>query len=90
MRKWKSATCHFICKRYYRKKTNEEELVSKQIGHQKQITQASIEGQENERTEIGKELHDNIGQQLTTIKLFLDMAKTTADNDCTNEMINMA
>ncbi len=59
------------------------------INHQKELTQATIDGQENERREIGKELHDNIGQQLTTIKLFLDMAKTTAD-DNTNEMVSMA
>ncbi|HEU0064778.1 MAG TPA: ATP-binding protein, partial [Flavisolibacter sp.] len=71
------------------RKRMEEELLAKQISHQKQITQATIDGQENERTEIGKELHDNIGQQLTTIKLFLDMARTTSD-DSTIEMITMA
>ena len=70
--------------------TERKRIQEEQIGNQKQITQATIEGQEKERTEIGKELHDNIGQQLTTIKLFLDMAKTTANNDSTNEMISMA
>lgn len=71
------------------RKTMEQELLSKKITHQKQLTQASIDGQEKERREIGKELHDNIGQQLTTIKLFLDLAKTTADEN-TLEMINMS
>ena len=67
----------------------EEEQLFKQVNHQKQLTQATIDGQENERKEIGKELHDNIGQQLTTIKLFLDIAKSTAD-DTTVEMVNLS
>ncbi|MFL5787907.1 MAG: PAS domain S-box protein [Flavisolibacter sp.] len=71
------------------RKRMEEEMMTKQISHQRQLTQATIDGQEKERTEIGKELHDNIGQQLTTIKLFLDLAKGTAD-DNTVEMVNMA
>ncbi len=70
------------------KKMEEDQLV-KQIQHQRQLTQASIDGQENERMEIGKELHDNIGQQLTTIKLFLDLAKSTVNTE-TDEMVSMA
>jgi PAS domain S-box-containing protein len=70
------------------RKKLENKLLAEQISHQKQLTQATIDGQERERREIGKELHDNFGQQLTTIKLFLDMAKSTAD-DNTNEMISM-
>lgn len=71
------------------RKKLETQLIADQIAHQKQLTQATIDGQEAERREIGKELHDNIGQQLTTIKLFLDLAKSTAD-DTTLEMVNMA
>lgn len=71
------------------RKKLENKLVFEQIGHQRQLTQATLDGQEAERKEIGKELHDNIGQQLTTIKLFLDLAKSTAD-DTTNEMVSMA
>jgi signal transduction histidine kinase len=67
----------------------EDDQMAKQMRHQRQLTQASLDGQEKERREIGKELHDNIGQQLTTIKLFLDLAKSTAD-DNTNEMVSMA
>ncbi len=82
---------HIICcvKDITERKKMEEDQMIKQIQHQRQLTQASIDGQEKERKEIGKELHDNIGQQLTTIKLFLDIAKTTGD-DPTNEMVNMA
>ena len=52
------------------KKRLEEELVNQQ----KAITQATISTQEKERTEISKELHDNVNQVLTTTKLYLDLA----------------
>ncbi|HEY1114704.1 MAG TPA: PAS domain S-box protein [Chitinophagaceae bacterium] len=71
------------------RKKLEQRLLDEQINKQKLLTQASIDGQEKERKEIGKELHDNIGQQLTTTKLFLDLAKSSAD-DTTAEMISMA
>ena len=77
------------CKNLTERKKLEQELLAEQISHQKQLTQATMDGQENERREIGKELHDNIGQQLTTIKLFLDHAKSTAESN-TSEMVNMA
>jgi signal transduction histidine kinase len=38
------------------------------------ISQATIETQEKERSEIGKELHDNVNQVLTTTKLYLDLS----------------
>lgn len=41
---------------------------------QKAILQATIEGQERERSEIGKELHDNINQILASIKLMISAA----------------
>lgn len=40
----------------------------------KEITEAVILAQENERASIGLELHDNVNQVLTTIKLQLEMA----------------
>jgi PAS domain S-box-containing protein len=55
------------------------EILNKELEYQKQINQASIDSQEKERSEIGKELHDNINQVLTTTKLYLDLALTTAD-----------
>jgi PAS domain S-box-containing protein len=82
---------HIVCAftNITQRKKLEKKLLQDQISHQKQLTQATIDGQEKERTEIGTELHDNIGQQLTTIKLFLDMAKSTAD-EATIEMVSMA
>ncbi|HET7896773.1 MAG TPA: PAS domain S-box protein, partial [Flavisolibacter sp.] len=71
------------------RKKLERKSFAEKMAHQRQLAQATIDGQEKERLEIGKELHDNIGQQLTTIKLFLDMAKTTADAK-TLQMVTMA
>ncbi|GAA4340457.1 PAS domain S-box protein [Flaviaesturariibacter amylovorans] len=71
------------------RKRLEEQLLSGQIAHQRQLTQATIDSSEKERAAIGKELHDNIGQQLTTIKLYLDLARSTADED-TAEMVALA
>lgn len=52
----------------------EQQLTGEKINKQKQLTQATIEGQEKERSEISKELHDNINQILVTIKLYLELA----------------
>lgn len=52
----------------------EQQLTNEKISKQKQLTQATIEGQEKERSEISKELHDNINQILVTIKLYLELA----------------
>ncbi|MGN6401363.1 MAG: PAS domain-containing protein, partial [Flavisolibacter sp.] len=56
------------------RKRLEKELLSNELEHQKAINQATVETQEQERTEIGKELHDNVNQVLTTTKLYLDLA----------------
>jgi PAS domain S-box-containing protein len=58
------------------KKLLEKKLLRKEINKQKAIAQAVVNTQENERAEIGKELHDNVNQVLSTAKLFLDVAKT--------------
>src|SRR6476659_7085813 len=71
------------------RREHEQRRLEQEIGKQKLLTQATIDGQEKERKEIGKELHDNIGQQLTTTKLYLDLAKNTAD-DTTLEMVNLS
>jgi two-component system, NarL family, sensor histidine kinase UhpB len=56
------------------RKKLEEELAAQTIARQRQITEATIQAQEKERSEIGRELHDNINQILTTTKLYIDMA----------------
>ncbi|HWI93994.1 MAG TPA: PAS domain S-box protein [Flavisolibacter sp.] len=61
------------------RKLLEEELLRNELEKQKAINQATIDSQEQERTEIGKELHDNVNQILTTTKLYLDLALTNKE-----------
>ena len=41
--------------------------------------QATIDGQERERSEISRELHDNISQHLTTTRIYLEVVKDKAE-----------
>jgi two-component system sensor histidine kinase UhpB len=67
------------------RKKMQEELVRNQIETQKLITQITIQTQEQERREIGRELHDNINQILATAKLCVDMAMN--DEDVRKELL---
>ncbi|HEV8505223.1 MAG TPA: PAS domain-containing protein [Chitinophagaceae bacterium] len=50
-----------------------KDQISKQkIRKQKEITRATIKAQEKERLELGRELHDNVNQILSTSKLFIE------------------
>jgi PAS domain S-box-containing protein len=51
----------------------ERKLAEQQIHHQKMMTGISIEAQEKERNELGRELHDNINQILATVSMYLKM-----------------
>jgi PAS domain S-box-containing protein len=57
------------------KRKLEKELKQQEINLQRQITEATIQTQEEERNELGRELHDNINQILATVKMYLGMAK---------------
>lgn len=61
------------------RKRLEQELLQQELDRQKIISQATLDTQEQERTEIGKELHDNVNQVLTTTKLYLELASCNAD-----------
>lgn len=52
----------------------ESALRESQLQRQRAITEATIKGQENEREQLGIELHDNINQILATSRLYLDFA----------------
>jgi PAS domain S-box-containing protein len=58
------------------RKKMEGQLLTQEINRQKSIAQAVVDAQEKERAEIGKELHDNVNQILSTAKLYLELAKT--------------
>ncbi len=66
-----------------------QKLIDQEIQKQKQVTQATIDAQEKERREIGKELHDNINQHLNTTRLYLEVAKEKATGEV-RDMLELA
>jgi PAS domain S-box-containing protein len=54
-------------------KEMESQLIQEKLRNQKEMSETVIRVQEMERTRIGHELHDNVNQILSTIKLFVDM-----------------
>jgi two-component system, NarL family, sensor histidine kinase UhpB len=63
----------------------ENELNEQRVTRQRQITEAVILAQEKERTEIGKELHDNVNQILGASKLYINTAMT--DEELRQELL---
>lgn len=59
-----------------KRKELEKALMKKEINKQKIITSAVVDAQEKDRAKIGRELHDNISQILTTTRLYLELART--------------
>ncbi len=59
---------------------SEKKLVRERSTRQKAMTHAALVAQEKERSEIGKELHDNLNQILGAAKLYIEMAKTDDEN----------
>ncbi|MBK8507082.1 MAG: hypothetical protein IPL46_35860 [Saprospiraceae bacterium] len=53
----------------------EKQLERERMEKQQEITDAVITAEENERQELGRELHDNIQQILASARLFLSMVK---------------
>ncbi len=66
------------------RKKLEAELANTNLARQRLVTEATIMAQERERAEIGRELHDNINQILTTTKMYLDMA--LSDREISEEL----
>jgi PAS domain S-box-containing protein len=59
---------------------SEKNLVRERLTREKALIHAALVAQENERSEIGKELHDNLNQILGAAKLYIEMAKTDDEN----------
>jgi PAS domain S-box-containing protein len=62
------------------KDITEKKKLEDQLNHEKEesrklITVAAIQAQEHERSQIGKELHDNVNQVLTTVKLYSELCR---------------
>jgi PAS domain S-box-containing protein len=60
------------------KRQLEKKLLKQQLNKQKTIAQAIVDAQEKERADIGKELHDNVNQILSTTRLYLELARTNS------------
>ena len=54
--------------------TLQDQLNQALLSKQREIAAAMIRAQEKERTQLGRELHDNVNQILTTIKLYNELA----------------
>jgi signal transduction histidine kinase len=63
-----------------------QEILDQKVQEQKRITRAIITAQEQERNRIGRELHDNICQILSTAKLYIELARE--DRPELNELVN--
>lgn len=59
----------------------EKELAEQHLAQQKLITEVTIQAQEKERNELGKELHDNINQILSTVKMYLSLLMDVKKHD---------
>lgn len=57
------------------KKALESRLKLEQQERERKIAEAVIQVQEKERSEIARELHDNVNQLLSTIKLYLEVLR---------------
>jgi len=58
----------------------EKKLAAEKDLRQQQITEAVVSAQEKERTEIGKELHDNVNQLLSASRLYIEAARSDENN----------
>jgi PAS domain S-box-containing protein len=60
-------------------KTSELQLAHERLIKQKEISYAVLTAQENERLEIGKELHHNLNQVLCAAKIYMELAKADGE-----------
>ncbi|HEY1112625.1 MAG TPA: PAS domain S-box protein [Chitinophagaceae bacterium] len=59
-----------------KQKRLQKKILQEQKRFQRKLTEQVIRAQEREREVIGRELHDNVNQVLTTVKLYLELAQT--------------
>jgi PAS domain S-box-containing protein len=62
------------------RKLAEMQLVEERLKKQSEITEAVLTALENDRADIGKELHDNLNQILALAKLYIQMAQAHDKN----------
>ncbi|MGV3529590.1 MAG: PAS domain-containing sensor histidine kinase, partial [Flavisolibacter sp.] len=67
----------------------EKQLKEETERRQKRVTAAVIKGQEKEREEISRELHDNVNQILATVKLYLELMRREQKEELHNQAENL-
>ncbi|HVZ97807.1 MAG TPA: PAS domain S-box protein [Chitinophagaceae bacterium] len=68
------------------KKQLEMKLAGQKLKEQKLINEITIQTQEKERKEMGRELHDNVNQILASVKMYLGML-TTGDHSARHDLL---
>jgi two-component system, NarL family, sensor histidine kinase UhpB len=64
----------------------QQQLLEEQLRHKNEVAKSVINAQEAERKKLGEELHDNITQLLSVIKLYIENAKGEPENQ--DELLN--
>ena len=59
----------------------EKQLLEERINQEKYILEAKLQAEEDQRSQIGRDLHDGVGQMLAYMSLFLNMIKSKAVYD---------
>ena len=71
-----------------RQRRNAElKLANEEIYHRKRLAHATLEAHEEERQLIGKELHDDLGQHLISIRMFLEESLLNGNKDKLSDAI---
>jgi two-component system, NarL family, sensor kinase len=60
----------------HRLMVKERKMLQLKNAHQKELLKASLQSEEKERERIARDLHDEIGAMLSTVKLFLSQVKS--------------
>ena len=72
---------------YQRRLLKQENIQrEKELSYQKELLQASIQGQEQERLRIAKDLHDDVGTMLTTAKVYFEQFSTKNDTESRDKL----
>jgi signal transduction histidine kinase len=64
-----------------------QQLQQAQLAHQKELLQVVIESQEEERKRIGRDLHDDVGAAISSLRLIIDMLDPHADGNNYSQFI---
>ncbi len=64
-----------------------QQLQQKELSHQKELLHAIIESQEEERKRIGRDLHDDVGAAISSLRLIIEMFTPTHQDDSYHQFI---